>query len=66
MRLILETKILIYQSKANLDVKISFDNITHLIDPEIRKMLEKVFLGTKIPHSILVNDLLAIEIKIHF
>ena len=31
---------LIYHSKANLDLKILFGYIIHLIDPEIRKMLE--------------------------
>ena len=63
---IFKTKMLIYQSKANLDVKILFGNIARLIDPEIRKMLEKGFVWSKVPYSILVNDLLAIEIKIHF
>ena len=47
MRPILETKILIYQSKANLDVKSLFGNITHLVDPEIRKMLEKGLIGSQ-------------------
>ena len=56
---------LIYQSRANLDVKISFGITSHLIEQKIRKMLERVFMGTKIPHSILVHDLLAIEIKIY-
>ena len=48
-----ETKMLIYQSKANLDGKIFFGNITHLMDPKIRKMLEKGLLGHKdsISHS---------------
>ena len=41
MRSIFETKMLIYQSKANLDVKILFGNIIYLIDPEIRKMLDR-------------------------
>ena len=60
-----EIEMLIYQSKANLDVKILFGNITRLIASEIRRMLDRVCLGTKIPHSILVHDLLAIEIKLH-
>ena len=64
MWLILKTEMLIYQSKGNFDVKIFFGNITLLIYPEIRKVLENM--GTKIPHSILVRDLLAIEIKIDF
>ena len=49
IRLIFKTKMLIYQSKVNLDVKILFDNIIHHIDLEMRKG----FMGTKIPHSIL-------------
>ena len=39
MWLIFKTETLIYQSKANLDVKMTFDKITHYLDPEIRKML---------------------------
>ena len=35
----IQNRMLIHQSKANLDEKISFSNIPHLIDPEIRKML---------------------------
>ena len=45
MRPIFETKLLIYQSKANLDVKILFGNITHLIDLEIWEILEKGLFG---------------------
>ena len=52
MRPILKTKKLIYQSKANLDVKIVFSNIIYFIGQEIRKMLEEVCVGTNIPHSI--------------
>ena len=37
---VFKTKMFIYHSKANLDVKTLFDNITHLIDTEIRNMLE--------------------------
>ena len=65
MQPIFETKMLIYQSKANLDVKTLFGNITHPIDPEITKMLERVCMGIKIPHSILVHDLLP-TITAHF
>ena len=36
---IFKTETLIYQSKANLDVKILFGKITHLLNPEIRSML---------------------------
>ena len=39
MRPILQTEMLIYQSKANLDEKILFGRITHHLDPEIREML---------------------------
>ena len=53
---------LIYQSQANLDEKILFAKITHLIDPEIRKMLVRECLETKIPHSILVHHLCGIEV----
>ena len=63
---IFKSKLLIFQSKANLDVKILFGNITQLIDPSIRKMLERVCLGKRIPNSILVQDLLTIEIKVYF
>ena len=34
MWLIFKTKVSIYQSKANLDVKILFSSITHRMDPE--------------------------------
>ena len=61
MQSIFKTKMLIYLSKANLDVKIMFGNIIHLIDPEIRK---RAPMGTKIPHAILVHYLLAFEIQI--
>ena len=39
MRPVFETKMLINQSKANLDVKSLFGKITHLLDPEIRKFV---------------------------
>ena len=60
--LIFKTKMLILQSKANLDGKILFGRATLVIDPEIRKMLEWVRMGTKVPNSILAHDLFAIEI----
>ena len=66
MRLTFETIMLIYQSKANLDEKILFGNIFHLVNSEIMEMLEKDLFGNKIPHSIMVHDLQAIEIKIYF
>ena len=39
VRSISKTKMLIYQSKANLDDKILFRIITDLLDPKIKKML---------------------------
>ena len=66
MRPIFKTKWLIFHSKANLDVKNLFGNATHLIDPEIRKMLERGLYGNQGPHSILVLLSVATEIKIHF
>ena len=48
MRLIFKkTKKLIYLSKANLDVKIVFGNITQLIDPEIWKILARGLYGNQ-------------------
>ena len=46
MRPIFKTKLLIYQSKANFDVKM-FDDTTNLIDLEIRKMLERGLNGNQ-------------------
>ena len=37
--LIFKTKLLIFQSKANLDENILFGKITHHLVPEVRKML---------------------------
>ena len=37
MWLLFKTKLLIYQSKANLDVKILFGKIIRHLDPAIRK-----------------------------
>ena len=61
-----KSKLLIFQSKANLDEKILFGKITRHLDPEIRKMPVKAYYRTRIPHSILVYDLLAVEIKMLF
>ena len=47
MRPIFKTEMLMYQSKANLDVKILFGNITRYLDPEIRKMLIRGMFGNK-------------------
>ena len=38
---IFKTEMFIYQSKVNLDEKISFGSIPHIAHPEIRKMLVK-------------------------
>ena len=47
MQLIFNVEMFIYQSKANLDVKILFGDITHLVDPEIRKFLERGLYGNQ-------------------
>ena len=44
---IFKIKLLIYQSKANLDVKILFGKITHYLDPEIKKILVRGMLGNE-------------------
>ena len=49
-----------------LDKKILFGSIPHLTHPEIRKMLVEGMFGNKIPHSILIHDLLSIEIRIQY
>ena len=43
MTSIFKTEMLIYQSKTNLDKKISLGRITHQLDPEIGKMLARFF-----------------------
>ena len=58
MRPIFKTKMLIHQSKANLDLK-------NCLMISLILRTQKAF-GTKAPNFILVHDLLAIEIKIHF
>ena len=72
MRLVLKTKLLIYQSNANLDVKILFVKVTNLLDTELRETLMRSWYGnehstivtivTMIPRSILVHDLLSVEL----
>ena len=47
MRPIFKTKMLIYHSKANLDEIILFGNITHHIDPKIRKMPVRGLYGNR-------------------
>ena len=44
---IFKTEMLIYQSKANLDVKISIGKITHLEDPTTRKMPVRGLYGNR-------------------
>ena len=65
--LILKTEMSMYKSKANLDGQILFCKIAHHLDEKLGKCwLVRVCLGTRIPHSILVHDLLAIKIEIRF
>ena len=47
MRLILKTKMVIFQAKANSDEKILCDKIAHHLDPEVRKMLERGVFGNE-------------------
>ena len=63
-----KTELLIYQSRANLDEKFLFGDITHQFYQEFRKMLARygACLGTRVTHSILVDSLLVIEVKIPF
>ena len=63
---IFKTNMLTYQSKANLNEKIVFGKITHHLYSEIRKCWKEHVLGSRMPHSILVYDLLTIDIKIQF
>ena len=44
---IFKSKMLIFQSKDNLDEKILFDKITHHLDPEIRKILVRGKFGNE-------------------
>ena len=69
VRLIFKNEILIYQPKANVDDKILLDKFTHHLHPEIMNILRKMFVWeSRIPHSILAHDLVAIQIQIqcHF
>ena len=63
---VLKTAMFISQSKAKLDEKISFAKINHCLDPEIKIMLTRGCLRTRILHSFLVHNLLNIEIEILF
>ena len=61
----IQTKMLIYQSQAKLDVKISFSKITHFYDLQgLGKLLHAGCMGTRNPRSFLVHYLLSIEIKV--
>ena len=53
-------------SYINFDGEILFRKIAHHLDPEIKKMLVKGIIRTRIPHCTLVHDFFAIEIKILF
>ena len=66
MRPIFKTEMFIYQSNINFDGEILFRKIAHHLDPEIKKMLVKGIIRTRIPHCTLVHDFFAIEIKILF
>ena len=57
---------LMYQSKGNLDEKILFGKIPHLIDQKIKKIPVKRMFGNKDSTFILVDDLPSIEIRIPF
>ena len=66
VRPIFKTEVLIYQSKGDLHEKILFDKVARHLEPEIRKCLKGACLGTKIPNTILVHNLLTIEVKVLF
>ena len=44
---IFKTEMLIYRSNTNLDVMIMFGTISHLLDPEIRKMSVRDLYGNE-------------------
>ena len=47
MRPIFKTEMFIYQSNVNFDEKFFLSNTSHLIDLEIRKMLERGLYGNQ-------------------
>ena len=63
----IKTKMLIYQSKAIFDVK-AFCLVISLIfmTQKLENCLQGAYMGTRIPRSILVRDLLATVLKIQF
>ena len=63
MRLIFEAKILIYQTTADSDEKISFWQNQTFVTPKNQKNASKGFIS-RIPRSILVHDLCGIEVYI--
>ena len=62
MKLIFNTKMLNFKSKANLDEEILFGKITYHLNQETRKILVWGMFGAMIPNSILVYNLLAIDL----
>ena len=49
MRPIFKSEMSIYQSKANLCVKILFGKLTHHLDPKIRQILIRGMFGNEDP-----------------
>ena len=43
----IHTKMLILQSKTNLDGKILFGKVTNLLEPDVRKMLVRCMFGNE-------------------
>ena len=66
LRPIFKTEMLVFQSKPNLEENIFMVKSFNQFDLEIRIILVRTCLGTRIPNSIPVHHLLAIEIKILF
>ena len=65
-RPIFQTEMLLYQSKVNLDEKILFGSIPHLIDPEIRKMLVKGMSGWEQKFHIPFWSIIYLLLKFYF
>ena len=61
---IFKTEIIIYHSKANLDEGILSGKITRIQTQKLGKCWKGPCLGIRIPHSILVHNLHAIDVKI--
>ena len=59
MQPMFKVEMFIYQSKANLNVKVLFGEITHHLGPEMRKKcVRRVCMRRRSPSSILVHVLL--------